>query len=195
MKPLFDFGVALLGLIFLGPLFLAIGCLIRLTSSGPIFYGAVRIGRGGQPFTMYKFRTMVVDADKLGPLVTAADDPRITRIGRLLRRTKLDELPTLWNVLIGDMSLVGPRPENPNSATFYNEKQRQVWQVRPGITSLATIKYRHEERLLTGVEELEAKYFEIMHDKLGIELEYIERQSFMFDATILYRTILAIFKP
>lgn len=194
MKRLGDFGAALLGLILLLPLFLMIGGLIRLTSSGPIFYGAVRIGRNGRRFTMYKFRTMVANADRLGPLVTAADDPRITRPGHFLRHTKLDELPTLWNVLIGDMSLVGPRPENPKSALLYNEEQRQVWQVRPGITSLATIKYRHEEQLLSGVEELEAKYFEIMHDKLGIELEYIEQQSFLFDAMILCRTILAIFK-
>jgi lipopolysaccharide/colanic/teichoic acid biosynthesis glycosyltransferase len=194
IKRLFDFTAALIGLVLLSPVLVLIGLVLWLHSSGPIFYRANRIGKDGHPFAMYKFRTMIVDADRHGPLVTAGDDPRVTRVGRILRLTKLDELPTLWNVLIGDMSLVGPRPENPKLAALYNEEQRRVWLVRPGVTGLATVRYRHEEALLAGVEDLEAKYFEIMQDKLRLELEYIKRQSFMLDITILWRTMLAIFK-
>jgi lipopolysaccharide/colanic/teichoic acid biosynthesis glycosyltransferase len=195
IKRLFDFTAALIGLILLSSISVLVGLAIWLDSPGPIFYKASRIGKDGRPFAMYKFRTMIVDGDKRGPLVTAGDDPRVTQVGRILRLTKLDELPTLWNVLIGDMSLVGPRPENPKSAALYNQEQRRVWLVRPGVTSLATIKYRHEEALLAGAEDLEAKYFDIMQDKLRFELEYIRRQSFMLDITILWRTMLAIFKP
>jgi len=134
-----------------------------------------------------------MDADCHGPLVTAGDDWRMTRIGRILRRTKLDELPTLWNVLKGDMSFVGPRPENPKSAELYSEEQRRIWTLRPGITSLATVKYRNEESILAGAKNLDARYFEIMQDKLTLELEYVDRRSFYMDLAILLRTLLAIF--
>lgn len=137
---------------------------------------------------------MVTGADHVGPLITASDDPRVTRIGRFIRRTKLDELPTLWNVLKGDMSLVGPRPENPKSAALYNEKQQQIWRVRPGITSLATIKYRNEEALLASAENLDEKYFEIMQDKLRLELEYVQYRSLWLDASIILRTFSAILR-
>jgi lipopolysaccharide/colanic/teichoic acid biosynthesis glycosyltransferase len=143
---------------------------------------------------MTKFRTMVPNADRAGPLVTAGDDSRITPIGRSLRRTKLDELPTLWNVLKGDMSIVGPRPENPQSAALYTAEQQRVLTVRPGITSLATLKYRHEERLLAGAVDLEATYFYLMQDKLKLELEYVERQSFCLDLQIICRTLLAVLR-
>ncbi|MEW6510886.1 MAG: sugar transferase [Bacteroidota bacterium] len=192
MKRVFDIAATSAGLVLLSPLMIAITVAIRLFSPGPVLYKAARVGKGGRVFSMYKFRTMVVDADKQGPLVTAGDDARVTRIGKLLRKTKLDELPTLWNVLIGDMSLVGPRPENPKSAALYTEQQRKIWNVRPGVTSPATVKYRHEEALLSGADDLERRYFEIMQDKLRLELEYVEHYSFSRDIQILLRTFQAI---
>jgi lipopolysaccharide/colanic/teichoic acid biosynthesis glycosyltransferase len=192
LKRLFDIFVALLGFVVLLPLMAVVALAIRLTSPGPALYGSTRVGLGGAPFKMIKFRTMVVDADKLGPLVTAGNDSRITSIGRYLRRTKLDELPTLWNVLKGDMSIVGPRPENPHSAALYSDAQKSVWTVRPGVTSLATLKYRHEESILAGHADLEAAYFQIMQDKLALELAYINRRSFWLDIQIIFRTIVEV---
>jgi len=192
LKRLFDIFVALLGFIVLLPLMAVVALAIRLTSPGPALYGSTRVGLGAAPFKMIKFRTMVVGADKLGPLVTAGDDSRITSIGRYLRRTKLDELPTLWNVLKGDMSIVGPRPENPHSAALYSDAQKTVWTVRPGVTSLATLKYRHEESILAGHADLEAAYFQIMQDKLALELAYINRRSFWLDIQIIFRTIVEV---
>lgn len=183
-----------MGLILLSPLLVLIPVLIKRDSPGPVFYKSIRVGRGGCLFEMRKFRTMIVDADKWGPLITARDDSRITPVGSVLRRTKLDEIPTLWNVLIGDMSFVGPRPENPKSAALYDEQQRRILTIRPGITSLATIKYRDEEALLIEAEDLEAKYFEIMQDKLSLELDYLDRRSPRLDLVILLSTILAVFK-
>ena len=193
VKRLFDIVASFAGLIFLAPILIPISLAIHLDSPGPGFYRATRVGRDGRLYKMYKFRTMVANAEQRGPPVTAGDDPRITHMGRFLRRTKLDELPTLWNVLIGDMSLVGPRPENPKSAALYTEEQRCIWIVRPGITSMATIKYRNEESLLAGVDGLEARYFEIMQDKLRLELEYVDNLSLLLDLDILLRTAFAIF--
>ncbi len=194
LKRLFDVLASLLGLIVLSPVLVATAAGILILSPGPVLYRAARVGKGGRVFTMYKFRTMVVDADKNGPLITASGDRRVTSIGRFLRKTKLDELPTIWNVLMGQMSFVGPRPENPLSASQYNEEQRRIWWVRPGVTSLATIKYRHEESLLGGAGELESRYFEVMQDKLRMELEYVDHHPFSMDLAILFRTIHAIFK-
>ena len=193
LKRSFDIFFSFLGLIPLFPLMVVVGLLIKLDSAGSVIYKSSRVGRNGRLFEMYKFRTMVMDADCHGPLVTAGDDWRMTRIGRILRRTKLDELPTLWNVLKGDMSFVGPRPENPKSAELYSEEQRRIWTLRPGITSLATVKYRNEESILAGAKNLDARYFEIMQDKLTLELEYVDRRSFYMDLAILLRTLLAIF--
>jgi lipopolysaccharide/colanic/teichoic acid biosynthesis glycosyltransferase len=193
LKRTFDIVATSAGLVVLSPLFVVIGAAIRLFSPGPVIYKARRVGEGGRVFSMYKFRTMVVDADKKGPLVTAGDDRRVTPIGRFLRKTKLDELPTLWNVLIGQMSLVGPRPENPDSAAQYTGEQRRIWSVRPGVTSLATIRYRNEEALLSGATNLDARYFEIMQDKLRLELQYVEHHPLRLDILILLRTLRAIF--
>jgi lipopolysaccharide/colanic/teichoic acid biosynthesis glycosyltransferase len=193
-KRVFDIVASSFGLIFLFPLMGLVAVVIRVTSPGPVFYGSSRIGLGGKLFKMVKFRTMVVGADKAGPLVTASNDPRITPIGRYLRRTKLDELPTLWNVFKGDMSIVGPRPENPKSAALYTEAQKSLWSVRPGITSMATLKYRHEESILASRADLETTYFQIMQDKLALELAYMKRQSFWFDIQIIFRTLVAVFR-
>lgn len=192
LKRTFDIVASLLGLVILTPAFVVISIIIRLQSRGPVMYKAVRVGKGGRVFHMFKFRTMIHHADRHGPLVTAGDDWRVTPVGRLLRKAKLDELPTLWNVLVGDMSFVGPRPENPKSAALYTKEQRRIWRVRPGITSLATVKYRHEEAMLAGASDLDAKYYEIMQDKLRLELEYLDRQSVLKDFGVLARTMVAI---
>jgi lipopolysaccharide/colanic/teichoic acid biosynthesis glycosyltransferase len=192
LKRAFDVVVSLVGLIVVSPLLGLVTVAIRLTSPDPVLYGSRRVGLGGRTFKMVKFRTMVPGAEKMGPLVTSGDDHRITPLGRYLRRTKVDELPTLWNVLKGEMSIVGPRPENPDSAALYTEEQRRVWSVKPGITSLASLKYRHEEKLLAGAADLEATYFQIMQDKLALDLEYIKRQSFRLDLQIIFQTLRAV---
>ena len=192
LKRAFDLIVSLVGLIVLSPLLGLVTVAVRLTSPGPVLYGSKRVGLGGRTFKMVKFRTMVPGAEKMGPLVTSGDDHRITPLGCYLRRTKVDELPTLWNVLKGEMSIVGPRPENPDSAALYTEEQRRVWSVKPGITSLASLKYRHEEKLLAGAADLEATYFQIMQDKLALDLEYIKQQSFRLDLQIIFRTLRAV---
>jgi lipopolysaccharide/colanic/teichoic acid biosynthesis glycosyltransferase len=192
LKRVFDMLAAGLGLIVLAPLLAGLAIFVRLASPGPVLYASPRVGRGGRVFKMLKFRTMVDGADRAGPLVTAGDDPRVTPAGRFLRRTKLDELPTLWNVLLGDMSLVGPRPENPRAAALYSPEQRRVWSVRPGLTSLATIKYRYEEAMLAGCGDLEAAYYRILQDKLALEMEYLERRSFWLDLQIIGATVKAI---
>ncbi|HTO93904.1 MAG TPA: sugar transferase [Bacteroidota bacterium] len=193
LKRSFDVVASIAGLFLLLPVLGAVAAAIRITAGRPVMYRASRVGRGGRPFRMVKFRTMVVGADAHGPLVTASGDDRVTPVGRMLRKTKLDELPTLWNVLLGDMSFVGPRPENPLSAAQYNDEQRRVLTVRPGVTSLATIKYRHEEALLAGGGDLDARYFAIMQDKLRLELEYVDHHPFSRDMSIIARTIRAIF--
>jgi len=194
LKRAFDLLASALGLIILSPLLALIALLIRLASPGPILYRARRVGRGGREFTLHKFRSMVLGAEKNGPGITAADDPRITPVGRILRRTKLDELPQLWNVLRGDMSLVGPRPEDPRYVAFYTPAQSRVLDVRPGITSLASIEYRHEEEGLRcdGCEE---RYIqEVMPAKLAIDLRYVEQATLPGDIVIILRTLLALFR-
>jgi lipopolysaccharide/colanic/teichoic acid biosynthesis glycosyltransferase len=194
LKRMLDITLAVPALIVLFPLLLAVAAIVRLGSHGPALYRGKRIGRGGKPFYLLKFRTMVTDADRVGPLITAGGDPRVTAIGRVLRRTKLDELPCLWNVIRGDMSMVGPRPENEGSVQHYTTEQRRILSLRPGITSLATIKYRHEEAVLAGATDLDAAYYTIMQDKLRLELEYLARQNIRLDVAILYRTLLALFQ-
>lgn len=193
-KRIFDLLVSALGLIILSPIFALIALLIRLTSPGPVFYRARRVGQGGREFTLYKFRSMVADADRRGPGITAAGDPRVTSIGRVLRRTKLDELPQLWNVLRGDMSLVGPRPEDPRYVALYTPAQRRVLDVRPGITSLASIEYRNEEAVLHGPDWEQRYIHEVMPAKLAIDLRYVQRATLFTDLLIILRTLLALFR-
>jgi lipopolysaccharide/colanic/teichoic acid biosynthesis glycosyltransferase len=194
MKRAFDFTASAVGLIVLSPIMALIALAIRLDSPGPIFYRATRVGLGGRPFTLYKFRSMVVNADKIGPGITSSNDARITCIGRILRRTKLDELPQLFNVLWGDMSLVGPRPEDPRYVALYTPQQRQVLNVPPGITSLASVRYRNEEAILKG-ENWEMRYVQVvMPSKLTIDLDYVENATLLQDLYILWRTLLALFR-
>ncbi|MBN1872934.1 MAG: sugar transferase [Anaerolineae bacterium] len=192
MKRILDITVALSGLIILFPVFIIVAFLIKLDSPGPVFFSGKRIGRYGKPFNMLKFRSMVAGAPQKGASITSQDDPRITRIGRILRKTKLDELPSLWNVLKGDMSLVGPRPEVSSWVTRYTPEQLGVLTVRPGITGLAQIKYRNEEMLLHKAT-LEQDYLTIMSDKLSIDLDYIKSHSFFGDLSIVLKTIMALF--
>jgi lipopolysaccharide/colanic/teichoic acid biosynthesis glycosyltransferase len=199
-------------LVLTAPLFAYIAIRIRRDSDGPVFFRQERLGLDMRPFTCLKFRTMRADTDpeehrqyvesvsSSGAAMNGNGmykldrDDVVTPFGRWLRKTSLDELPTLWNVLKGDMSIVGPRPENPQSAALYTAAQQRVWTVRPGITSLATLKYRHEERLLAGVPNVEAAYVHLMQDKLTLELEYVERQSFGLDLRIMVQTLWAVLR-
>jgi lipopolysaccharide/colanic/teichoic acid biosynthesis glycosyltransferase len=192
-KRLFDLTVALFLLAVTLPVFAVVAFLIKREDGGPILYGGSRIGKGGRPFKILKFRTMVLNADKLGPAITTGDDRRITRVGRVLRATKLDELPQLVNVLKGEMSLVGPRPEAPVYVALYTAEQRRVLSVPPGITGLAAIGYRHEARLLKEATLADVYEREIMPAKLKLDLEYIRRRSFLYDLELLARTALALF--
>ncbi|MDP8922570.1 MAG: sugar transferase [Chloroflexota bacterium] len=190
-RPL-DVLVAGLGLVALAPLLGAIAVAVRLDSDGPILYRATRAGRAGRPFTMYKFRTMRARQGGRPDRITRHGDDRITRVGRLLRRTRLDELPQLWNVLVGDMSLIGPRPEDPHYVELYSSRQRRVLDVRPGITSLAALRFRDEQALLVGAG-WERTYTEmVMPAKLEIDLAYVEHQSLGLDLRILAATALLL---
>ncbi len=193
-KRLLDLALSALGIVLVSPLLLATAALVKITSSGPIIYRHRRVGLNGQTFEVLKFRTMVRDADKKGLSVTSATDARITTVGRWLRRSKLDELPQLWNVLKGEMSLVGPRPEVAEYVDSYSPIQRQVLSVRPGITDPAAIAYRHEEELLAGRDDLERYYREIvLPDKLNLNLAYLDRISLLYDVSLLLQTTTAIF--
>jgi len=184
--------VAGFGLIALAPVLGAIAAAVRLDSDGPILYRATRAGRGGRTFTMYKFRTMLARPVDQGARITHHGDDRITRVGRLLRRTRLDELPQLWHVLVGDMSLVGPRPEDPHYVALYSARQRRVLDARPGVTSLASLRFRDEQALLVG-PDWERTYVErVMPAKLEIDLAYVERQSLGLDLRILAATALLL---
>jgi lipopolysaccharide/colanic/teichoic acid biosynthesis glycosyltransferase len=187
-------GVAAIGLILLTPIFGIIAALVKLQDRGPVFYRAQRVGKDGELFSLYKFRTMIVNADRMGPGVTTNGDTRTTRIGRYLRRAKLDELPQLINVLSGDMSLVGPRPEDPRYVALYTNEQRKVLSVRPGITSAASIIYRYEEQLLQGSDPEAVYRYVILPSKLKTDLEYISRRNLWTDIKLIFMTAAAVMK-
>lgn len=194
-KRLFDLVLALSSLIPLSPLLLVISLLIKLDSPGPVFYRAERVGQGGERFRMLKFRTMVLHADRLGSALTRRRDPRVTRVGRILRQWKADEIPQLLNVLRGEMSIVGPRPEAPCYVEHYTPEQRRVLGVKPGITGSTQIRFRHEETLLQNCSDLEEEYIrEIMPRKLALDLEYIDNWSLLLDLKLLLNTLLVLFE-
>jgi lipopolysaccharide/colanic/teichoic acid biosynthesis glycosyltransferase len=194
LKRTLDIVASAAVLIILSPFLLLIGLLVRLTSAGPAFYRATRTGLYGREFKLYKFRSMVIDADRRGPGITTAGDRRITPVGRILRRTKLDELPQFLNVLKGDMSIVGPRPEDPRYVTYYTPEQRAVLNVRPGITSPASVEYRNEEVMLQG-QDWETTYIQkIMPAKLALDLDYAQNASVWRDIRILFVTFLSLFR-
>ena len=193
LKYSFDILVSLMALGLFAPLFFICAVVIKLTSRGPVFYRGRRVGRGGDIFLMHKFRSMVVNADKIGTDLTPQGDPRVTKFGRFLRKTKIDELPQIIDVLKGNMSLVGPRPESPLYARHYNERQKRVLDVRPGIVGPAQIKYRNEELILKDKEDPDAYYIqELMPEKLEIDLDYVENRSFVLDIIILFKSLLAV---
>ena len=187
-KRTLDLIVSLVGLALLWPLLAILALWIRLDSPGPVFYRGQRVGKDGQPFHMYKFRTMVLGAESRGPAVTYRDDPRITRAGRFLRRTKLDELPQLLNVVKGEMSLVGPRPEDPTYVALYTEEQCQVLSVKPGITGPTQLEYRDEASMLQGESVDEEYVSRLMPEKLKSDLEYVRTRSLAGDIRILWQT-------
>ena len=194
MKRIFDFTLSLIAIIILLPLFILIALLIVLTSKGGPFYLQTRIGKEGKPFKIIKFRTMYKDSDKKGLLTVGKNDPRVTHIGHFLRKTKLDELPQLFNILFGHMSFVGPRPELPKYVNLYNERQRQVLSVRPGLTDYASLEYINENEILAQAENPELYYIEhVMPAKLELNLKYIQDQSFTTDLIIIFKTIARIF--
>jgi lipopolysaccharide/colanic/teichoic acid biosynthesis glycosyltransferase len=194
MKRLFDIISSLVGLIFISPIFLVVPILIKLDSKGPVFYKQWRIGKDGKQFKIYKFRTMVRDADKVGSLITARSDQRITRIGKRLRRYEIDELPTLINVLKGDMSIVGPRPEVPKYLHHYGRKYREILSVRPGITDLGTLSFRDEAKYLNAQNYEDIYETEILPQKLDLYLEYVHNMGFLFDLRIICKTTALILK-
>lgn len=181
-----------LGLLVLAPIFLIIGLVIKLTSAGPVFHRAERVGQGGRLFRLYKFRSMYLEADRLGPGITVRDDPRITPIGRFLRRTKLDELPQLLNVFLGQMSLVGPRPEDPRYVALYSPEQCLVLTAKPGITSPASLFYRDEERLLKDADWETIYQHDILPHKLALDLAYLQQRSLRNDLVLILHTIASI---
>ena len=192
-KRAMDIAISAAALCVLWPVFLLIALAIVIDDPGPVFYRQVRVGRGGRPFRIFKFRTMVVDADKKGLSITVGRDSRITRVGAFLRKTKLDELAQLLNVLCGQMSFVGPRPEVPRYVELYTPYQRQVLLVRPGITDYASIAYRNENDLLAGADDPEKMYIEtIMPDKIELNMKYLREISPLADLRLILKTVIAV---
>ncbi len=194
-KRAFDIFASFFGLILLFLPFLCIALAIKLTSRGPVFFRQVRVGRNGKEFRIFKFRTMVTDAEKKGLQITVGQDKRVTFVGKILRKTKMDELPQLINVFAGQMSFVGPRPEVPHYVGMYSEYQRNVLRVRPGITELASIVYRDENEVLGQSEDPEKTYIEeIMPKKIELNLQYIRKMSFWYDIKLIFQTFAAILR-
>lgn len=189
-KRAFDLFFAIGGLLFLSPVFALLALAVKLSDGGPVFYRQQRVGQNGRLFAILKFRSMVLNADKLGLGVTRDGDPRITRIGRFLRKTKLDELPQLWNVLRGDMSFVGPRPEVPRYVAQYTAEQRTVLALKPGITDLASLAFRNEEDLLRSAEDTEKFYLEYcIPRKIELNLAYARHANVWNDLIIILKTV------
>lgn len=193
MKRLFDIFASGLGLICLSPLFSVLAVWIKCDSKGPVFYRQVRVGKDNRDFRIFKFRSMRPDSDKGRLITVGGHDPRVTRSGYYIRKYKLDELPQLINVFIGDMSLVGPRPEVRKYVDMYSPEQMRVLDVRPGITSLASLRYRNENEVLAMAEDPDKAYVEqVMPDKLRIDLEYVEKASLWTDIRLIFSTLKGI---
>ena len=189
MKRLFDIIASGMGLICLSPLFAVLAIWIKCDSQGPVFYRQVRVGRGNKDFSLFKFRSMRPDSDKLGLITVGGRDPRVTRSGYYIRKYKLDEFPQLINVFLGDMSLVGPRPEVRKYVEMYTPEQMKVLSARPGITSLASIRYRNENDILAAAEDPDKCYIEqVMPDKLAIDLEYVKQATLLNDIRLIFST-------
>jgi len=196
LKRLFDIIFALLGLILVLPLLLLIAIIIKMTAGGPVFYKGQRVGKNGRLFKIWKFRTMIPDAEKQGGSATSANDSRLTKLGKFLKRYKLDELPQLFNILRGEMSFVGPRPEVSFYVNMMAEEERKIiLSVRPGMTDLASLWDFREEEVLKGSSNPEQIYMEkIRPTKIKLQLEYVKNRSFWLDSKIILKTILKIFQ-
>ena len=190
MKRIFDVVVGLVLLTILSPIFIVTALAVRLSSKGSIFYKQERVGRCHRLFFVWKFRTMYSDADRNGPLITSSDDDRITAIGKYLRKNKIDELPQLWNVIVGDMSLVGPRPQVPRFVNAFPSDQRAIiMSVRPGITGPTQLKFRDEEKMLEGQIDREGYYIEhLLPIKCQMDVDYVQHRSFISDLRVLFKT-------
>jgi len=196
MKRVVDVALSALALALLWPLGLVVAAAVRLGDGGPAFFRQERVGRGGRRFRMWKFRTMTVGSERSGRHLTVSGDARITRVGAVLRRTKLDELPQLLNVLRGEMSLVGPRPEVPRYVAFYNAEQRPVLRLTPGITDPASLRYRDESEELSGSAEPERMYVErIMPEKIRLNLAYAARATWRSDLGVIWATVCTLLAP
>lgn len=194
-KRVFDIVVSLLILLVLSPLLLLLALAVKLDSRGPVFYRQVRVGRYNQDFKIFKFRTMVQDADKIGPPLTVGDDPRVTRVGRLIRKLRLDEFSQLLNVLGGSMSLVGPRPEVRKYVDVYTPEYMATLLIRPGITATSSIAFKDEDSLLNAAEDPEKVYVEqILPPKMAYNLEYMKKISLLNDIKIMFQTVGAVLK-
>jgi lipopolysaccharide/colanic/teichoic acid biosynthesis glycosyltransferase len=192
-KRAFDLLFAAGGLLFLSPVFGLLAVAVKLSDGGPAFYRQQRVGQNGRLFVILKFRSMVLNTEKIGLSVTKDGDPRITRVGRFLRKSKLDELPQLWNVLRGEMSFVGPRPEVPRYVARYTAEQRQVLALKPGITDLATLAFRNEEELLRNAADTEKFYLEYcVPRKIELNLAYARQANVWKDIKIIVRTLLPL---
>lgn len=191
MKRLFDIAVSTIGLLLCSPLLAVVAVSIKLTSKGSVFFRQERVGKNFVIFHILKFRTMEVDAEKMGGQLTKSKDPRITTIGRLLRKTKLDEIPQLINVFKGEMSFVGPRPEVPKYVEMFRKDYEELLQVRPGITDPASLKYRYETEILGASNDPEETYItQILPDKIALAKDYLKSSSFLFDLKLIFKTIL-----
>ncbi len=189
-KRALDLAVSVPALMALSPALLVIAALVKAGGPGPVFYAQERVGRRGRPFRLYKFRTMVTDADKSGPAVTSSGDARITPLGRTLRKWKLDELPQLWNVVRGDMSLVGPRPEVRKYTDIFRDDYSEILEISPGITDYAALEYRDEEEVLARYPNAEEAYTSVvLPEKIALYRQYLRDMGFRSDLKIIFRTI------
>ncbi|MBX7093457.1 MAG: sugar transferase [Flavobacteriales bacterium] len=195
MKRIFDIVSSLVVLLVLSPFFILLAIAIVVDSRGGVFYRQIRVGRNGREFGLYKFRSMVSHADKKGELTVGKKDSRITRVGAFIRKYKLDEFPQLINIIKGDMSIVGPRPEVPRYVNLYSQEQKKVLSVRPGLTDFASLEYINENELLGKSADPERTYIdEIMPAKLELNLKYIREQGMLTDLKIIFRTLFKIFR-
>ncbi len=196
MKRFFDIFFSLLGLIVCFPLFCFVAVLIKLDSNGPMLFAQERIGKDFRPFRIYKFRTMKQDAEKNGPKITVSGDSRVTRVGKLLRKYKIDELPQLFNVLKGDMSFVGPRPEVREYVQLFDADYKKLLSIRPGITDPASIYYVNEEQVLSLSRNWDETYQKkILPEKIKLSLQYVDNHDLMTDLKLIFRTILKTSQP
>src|SRR5438309_6724571 len=195
MKRVFDAIISSLGLLLLGPVFLIVALMIKLDSRGPVFFKQARIGREFRSFFIYKFRTMIADAASRGGTLTVGSDPRITRVGAVLRTTKIDEIPQLINIFKGDMSFVGPRPEVLEFVELFRSDYEEILRVRPGLTDLASLKYRNEAMTLAQAEDPHEDYLKrVLPDKIRLAKEYIRRSSFLLDLGLIIKNLVSLFE-